>query len=188
MLTNDTTICTAEYWRKVYQGESHGSVDNSNTKRPKNYFDRFQWLADQVEGPNVLDIASGHAVTCKRIKAAHPDWYVVASDQTRAAMQAANYQPYIILDAYNLQVYGPKTFTTITISQALEYLEQPDRFMREVRRVAAYFVCTVPEGEMRLWSQLRIYTEDNFKEWLNQYGTILHFDKQPGLMLAKIQF
>lgn len=187
MLTNDPKISTPEYWQQVYEGKAlTGNVDRSDTKRPANAFDRFQWLADQVEGPFVLDIASGHAVTCKRIMAMHPDWTVIASDQTPAAQHAAKYSPYEIIDAHELP-FNDKMFTTVTISQALEYLHSPDKFMMEVRRVAAYFVCTVPEGEMEKWSQLRIYTEESLKEWLWQYGNILHFDKVPGLMLAKIE-
>ena len=194
MLTDDKSITTAGYWAKVYNGESHGKVDNSNTKRPKNYFDRFQWLANQVEGPYVLDVASGHAVTCKRIKAMHPDWEVIASDQTPAAMNVTDYRPYIQLNAYALTLFFQKhsahdsKFTTITISQALEYLDHPNEFMRQARQIAHYFVCTVPEGEMEKWSQLRIYEEHSFKGWLREFGNIEHFDKVPGLMLAKIKF
>ncbi len=191
MLTNDKSITTPEYWRSVYEGKRNNSkVDASNNKRPAHAFDRFQWLAEQVEGPYVLDIASGHAVTCKRIKAMHPDWVVVATDQTEAARQRADYKPYFMLDAYDLanfySKYG-KPVTTITVSQALEYFEFPDKFMIEVKKIARYFVCTVPEGEMQLWSQLRIYQEESFKDWLRQYGNILFFDKRPGLMLAKIE-
>jgi SAM-dependent methyltransferase len=187
MLTDDKKITTADYWSKVYNGDSHGKVDNSRTKRPPNPFDRFTWLADVVEGPTVLDIASGHAHTCKIIKRRHPDWQVIASDQTRAAMKAANYQPYLIMDAYEIP-YEDKSVTTITISQALEYLEFPNRFMREARRVAAYFVCTVPVGIMSKWSQLREYQPEPFKRWLTDYGIIEHFDAKADIMLAKVKF
>jgi ubiquinone/menaquinone biosynthesis C-methylase UbiE len=189
MLTNDPKISTPEYWKQIFEGKHlTGNVDRSDTKRAPNAFDRFQWLADQVEGPTVLDIASGHAVTCKRIKAKHPDWDVLATDQTEAAKKAANYAPYFIVNAYDLsKVVVTGAVTTVTISQALEYLERPDDFMKEVRRIAKYFVCTVPEGEMKVWSQLRIYEEESFKDWLREYGNIIHFDKVPGLMLAKIE-
>jgi hypothetical protein len=40
---------------------------------------------------------------------------------------------------------------------------------------------------MKVWSQLRIYEEESFKDWLREYGNIIHFDKVPGLMLAKIE-
>lgn len=187
MITDNKEITTPSYWEKVYTGQNDGAVDNSNTKRPAKSFDRFSWLADQVDGPKVLDVASGHAHTCKIIHSRHKDWVVVASDQTPAAKEAAKYHPYLIMDAYRIP-YPDKEFTTVTISQALEYLEHPDRFMWEAMRVAEYFVCTVPDGIMEKWSQLREYDEAGFKSWLEKFGKILHFDKAPGLMLAKIKF
>jgi len=165
----------------------NAKTDASNFKRPADAFDRFAWLAEQVEGPTVLDIGSGHAVTMKRVKARHPDWNIICSDQTEAARKAANWPgEYLIMDAYDIAdirkgVPGP--IVTITISQALEYLEFPDKFMKAAQSIAEYFVCTVPEGEMRLWSQLHIFEEHSFKEWLSKYGDIVHFDKVPGLML-----
>ena len=189
MLTDDKTISTPEYWRTIYEGERKGAkTDSSNFKRPSNSFDRFQWLANQVEGPRVLDIASGHAVTMKRLKAMHPDWMIVCSDQTEAARNAANWEGvYHIFSAYEIPMFAER-FNTITISQAIEYLEFPDKFMEKAKERAEYLVLTIPDGEMKLWSQLKIWDEITLKAWLEVYGEIVHFDKVPGLMLAKIKF
>lgn len=188
MLTEDKSITTPEYWAKVYTGRNENAkVDASNTKRPANTFDRFKWLADIVDGPSVLDVASGHATTMKRLRAMHPEWDIICTDQTPAAREASGFKPYYICDAYALVNLINKAVTTVTISQALEYLEHPDEFMKGVKHIADYFVCTVPEGEMQKWSQLRIYTEESLKEWLSTHGDIVHFDKVPGLMLAKIK-
>lgn len=188
MLTDDQSISTPAYWARVYEGKSLGKVDRSDNKRPANAFDRFKWLADVVEGPYIVDVASGHAVTCKRIKEKHPDWSVVATDQCPSAKKVANFSPYYIMDAYNIdECFMAQSVTTVTVSQALEYFQDPDKFMRAVRKVARFFVCTVPEGEMKAWSQLRIYDADTFKDWLRQYGNIVHFDQVPGLLLAKIE-
>ncbi len=191
MLTDDKSICSPEYWETIYNGKrNNAKTDASNFKRPIDAFDRFKWLAEQVEGPKVLDLASGHATTMKRLKAMHPDWNIICSDQTEAAKKAAKWEgTYRIMDAYNVnRVYGDKTFNSITVSQALEYFEFPDRFMKEVRKTADYFICTVPDGIMVKWSQLREWNEESLKEWLSIYGEIVHFDKVPGLMLAKIKF
>ncbi len=189
MLTDDKTISTPEYWASIYEGTRNDKpVDASNFKRPENAFDRFKWLADQVEGPVVLDVASGHATTMKRLRAMHPSWNIVCSDQTEAARKAANWAGvYHIVSAYELPMMAAP-INTVCISQALEYLEFPDKFMERIKWLGAqYFVCTVPEHEMEKWTQLRIYTEASLKEWLSHYGELVHFDKVPGLMLAKIK-
>jgi hypothetical protein len=189
MLTDDKTISTPGYWEKIYNGDRNNQkVDSSNFKRPADAFDRFQWLADQVEGPNVLDIASGHAVTMKRLLAMHPDWTIICSDQTPAAKKAARWEgSYHIFSAYEIPMFA-QPFNTVCISQALEYLEFPDKFMERVQWLGAeYVVMTVPEGEMKQWSQLKIWDEVTLKAWLSVYGDIVHFDKVPGLMLAKVK-
>lgn len=189
MLTGDKTISTPDYWRGIYEGDrKNAKTDSSNFKRPANAFDRFQWLADQVEGPNVLDIASGHAVTMKRLKAMHPDWMIICSDQTEAARKAANWEGvYHIFSAYEIPMFANR-INTVCISQALEYLEFPDKFMERVKWLGAeYFVCTIPINEMKKWSQLHIFTEDNFRPFIENYGNVLHWDRQGDLLLVKIK-
>lgn len=188
MLTTDKTITTREYWAKVYTGKNdNAKVDASNTVRPANPFDRFSWVAQYAEGLQVLGVASGHAHIEKRIKALHPDWKVVASDQTKAAKEVANYSPYLIMDAYNIQLPG-KLMDTIICCQAMEYMDDQDRFLKEAQRVARKLLITVPIGEMAKWSQLRIYTEENVRELLATYGTIEVFERHDDLLLVKLKF
>ncbi len=198
MLSENKEISTPEYWRQIYEGErKNAKTDSSNFKRPANAFDRFQWLADQVEGTRVLDIASGHATTMKRVKSMHPEWKIICSDQTPAARQASGLSNdyYKILDAYEVwhfQRMGNdgwiKQFDSVCVSQALEYFEYPDRFMKAAQTIGKYFVCTIPIGNMEKWSQLRIYTVDGFKEWISQYGEIIYSDQQGDLLLVKLKF
>lgn len=191
MLTEDKTITTPEYWKGIYEGKRNDKpTDASNFKRPSNAFDRFTWLANQVEGPRVLDIASGHATTMKRLKAMHPDWTIICSDQTEAAKKAARWEgEYHIIDAYQISnKFEFKSVNTITASQCIEYFEFPDTFMKGARKVADYFVCTIPSGEMKLWSQIKIWDDVMLKAWLSVYGEILHFEQVGDLMLAKIKF
>lgn len=194
MLTDDKTITTEAYWRSIYEGKrDNASVDASNNKRPANAFDRFQWLADQVEGPRVLDVGSGHATTMKRVRAMHKYWEIICSDQTPAAKKAANWDGiYKICSAYELTKQFPKAdtkwFNSVTASQMIEYLEFPDRLLDQAKILADYFICTIPDGEMKAWSQLKVWDEQSLKSWLSQYGEIVHFDKVPGLMLAKLKF
>jgi ubiquinone/menaquinone biosynthesis C-methylase UbiE len=187
MLTEDKTITTPEYWNKIYSGNNNDApVDASNTKRVST-FDRFRIVADLAEGTNVLGIASGHAHIEKRIKAAHKDWFVVASDQADAARKVANYSPYLLIDAYTIP-YRDKVFDTIICTQALEYMERPDIFLLQAKRVARKLIVTVPKGEMKAWSQLKIYTVANIRELLEQFGIIEVFDVYEDIMLIKIKF
>lgn len=188
MLTNDKKITKPEYWDAVYSGKNNDAkVDASNTKRPANAFDRFDIVVKHAEGPRVLDIGSGHAHACKRIKALHKGWEVIASDQASEASKVANFQPYMIFSGYAIP-FPDKYFDTVITSQALEYFEDPDRYLNEVARVSKTFLCTVPDGNMDKWSQLRIYTAESLKQWLALYGEIEVFEQYPSLLLAKIRF
>jgi hypothetical protein len=186
VLTNDKTITTPEYWNKVYAGKNdNAAVDASNTVRPANPFDRFGWVARYAEGPTVLDIGSGHAHICKRIKAAHPSWGVIASDQSAEARKAAYYEPYLVINGYD--IVFPRPITTVICSQCLEYFEKPDRLLKKIVGAAKFFLCTVPIGEMAKWSQLRVYTEENFRPWIEQYGRIQVWEREGDLLLCKIK-
>lgn len=192
MLTTDKIITQPDYWNKVYAGKNdNAKVDASNTTRPPNPFDRFSWVAKHAEGPNVLEIAAGHAHISKRVKAANTDWAVYASDQAEAAKKVANYQPYYIFSAYSIP-YENKFFNTVIACQCLEYMEDLPRFFKEAARVADHLIFTVPLGEMAKWSQLYIFTEENILSMLNTWNTpdneVLHFEKHEDLLLVKIKF
>lgn len=193
MLTKDKTITTPEYWSKVYEGKNENAkVDASNTARPKNPFDRFGWVATYAEGPRVLGVGSGHAHIEKRIKAKHPDWLVVASDQTEAAKYVSRYSPYWIYSAYSLpevnRINSSIKWNTLICTQVWEYFEHQEKALDEFRRVSDKLLMTVPIGEMAKWSQLRIYTEESVKELLAPYGTIEVFERHDDLLLVKLKF
>lgn len=188
MLTNDKTITLPSYWNKIYQGNNDNApVDASNTKRPVNSFDRFTWVANHAEGPKILGVASGHAHIERRIKAAHPEWDVIASDQAEAAKKVTSFRPYLTFNAYQIP-YINKYFTTVICAQALEYMEDIPRFLQEAKRVADKLLITAPINEMLKWSQLYIFTEESIKELLQPFGTIEVFERHEDLLLAKIVF
>lgn len=194
MLTDDKKITTPQYWDAVYSGNNmNAKVDSSNTHRAtirddkQLTKDRFQIVAIHAEGPRILDIASGHAHTCKRIMAMHPDWKVIASDQAPEAIKVARYEPYMIIDAYKIP-FEDKYFNTLMCTQAMEYMDDQDRFILEAKRVASKLLITVPRGEMSAWSQLRIYTPENVRELLEKYGAIEVMETYDHMILAKIKF
>lgn len=187
MITTDKNITTAEYWDRLYQGLSHTSVDNSNTKRPVNSFDRFGWVAKYADGPNVLEVAAGHAHVSKRIKAAHPDWVVYASDQAEGARKVANCEPYYIFSVYQIP-FDFRVFNTVIACQCLEYMDDLPRFFTEARRISEKLLITIPIGEMSKWSQLYIFTEQSVRELLEPYGVIEVFEREGDLLLVKLKF
>lgn len=186
-LTTDKTISTAEYWNKIYSGNNNDAkVDASNTKRTST-FDRFQIVADLVQGPNVLEACAGHARIAERVKAAHPDWNVGAFDQSHEAKNISKFRPYYVHSIYQ-QMYLDKAFDTVIVTQSFEYLEDVPKAMDEIARVSSYLVGTVPNGEMKAWSQLYIFTPDDVRMWLEKYGEIYVFRVYESLILFKIKF
>lgn len=187
MLTDNKEISTREYWNKIFSGKNDNApVDASNTVRTKT-FDRFQWVVDIVDKGSVLGIASGHAHIEKRLKAKWPDEMIVASDQSIEAKKVSGYRDYAIIDGYNI-IFPDKFFNTIIITQALEYFEDQDAILNQCKRAANNFICTIPIGEMKKWSQLFIYEEVGFMDFIKKYGSIRHWERQDDLLLVKIKF
>lgn len=187
MLTDNLEITRPEYWNKIYTGKNNDApVDASNTKRTST-FDRFNIVVNHAEGKRILGVGSGHAAIEKRISAKFPASLVIASDQCAAAKAVAHYTPFEIFSAYTIP-YPDKYFDLLIITQALEYLEHQDEFMLEAKRVSRKFMCTVPIGEMKKWSQLFIYEQDTFIQWLGNYGTIEVVERYFDLLLVKIRF
>lgn len=187
MLTTDKTITTPAFWDSVYNGERNGAkVDASDTKRTST-FDRFQIVVNHAEGNKILGVGSGHAHTEKRIKAKFPDALVIASDQSHEARHVANYSPYIICDAYDIP-FLDKELDLVIATQCLEYMEFQDKFLKEAQRVSKKFICTIPLGSMKSWSQLFIYNEDDFCKWLENYGVIEVKENYGEILLVKINF
>lgn len=192
MLTKDKSITEPSYWNKIYEGKNdNAKVDASNLTRPANTFDRFTWVAKHAEGPNVLEIAAGHAHISKRIKAANSEWAVYASDQAESAKKVARYEPYYIFNAYKIP-FPDKFFTTVIACQCLEYMDDLTRFFTEARRVSDHLIFTVPIGEMGKWSQLYVFTEEIIKDIIlqhsNIFADILHWERHEDLLLVKIKF
>lgn len=187
MLSKDKRITTPEYWNKVYSGENmNATVDSSNTVRPVKTFDRFDIVVNHAAGKRILDIGSGHAHICKRIKHKLPESEVIASDQASSAKKVANYEPYLIFSGYKIPYTG-KYFDLVICTQAMEYIEEQDQFMKEVSRVADNFICTVPLGNMEKWSQFYIYSEEGFCKWISKYGEITIVENYTDLLLVKIK-
>lgn len=187
MLTDDKTISTAEYWDSLYTGKrNNAKIDSSNGVRTT-VFDRFTIVADLVEGPNVLEVAAGHARIASLVKTRHPNWKVTACDQSIEAQKVSGFKPYFICSVYDIGV-PDKLIDTLICTQALEYFEDVNRALTEFKRVANRAVLTFPKGEMGSWSQLYIFTPESVKQLLAPYGTVEVFVVFDHLILAKLVF
>ena len=187
MLTDDKTITTPGYWDSLYTGKrNNAKVDSSNGVRTST-FDRFTIVADLVEGPNVLEVAAGHARIASMIKARCPKWEVRACDQSTEAMKVSGFNPYLIFECLRF-AFKDKLIDTLICCQALEYFEDLDKALTEFKRVAHKAVFTFPNGEMGQWSQLYVFTPESVKELLSKYGKLSHFEVFDHLILVKIVF
>lgn len=188
MLTDNKGITKPEYWDSLYQGKRQNApVDSSNGKRVST-FDRFTIVADLVEGPDVLEVAAGHARIASMVKAKHPKWDVWASDQSTGGSEVSKFTPYAIMNVYDLWMYAGKNVNTIIATQCFEYFEDIPKALTEFKRVAKKGVFTFPNGNMSNWSQLYIFTPELVKELLTPYGTIEVFEVYDHLILVKIKF
>lgn len=180
MLTTDKQIATPEYWDSVFKEENKTSVVDNLTVKRVPQLDRLGEVIKLITDDeiNVLDIASAHATLCKRLAALHPKRYIVASDHSPEAEKLAKYHPYRVFSAYDIpyQLTGEnkdqKPFDLVICTQAMEYMEDNDKFLTEAKRVGKALIVSVPKGEMANWSQLRIYTEENVRELLSKYGKV----------------
>lgn len=188
MITQDKKIGTAEYWDDFYTGKNTSKQDNSNTKRPENAFDRFSAVVNQVEGQFILDVGSGHARIPKMIKAKFPSIYILATDQSPEAKNISNYEPYLTCSGYQLPLQDNCKWDMIIITQALEYIEDQDKFMLEAKRVSRKVLITCPNGLMRDWSQFREYSEENLKEFIDKYADIEVFENWGAILMVKAKF
>lgn len=187
MLTDNKEITKPEYWDSLYTGKRNDAkVDSSNGKRTST-FDRFTIVAELVEGPEVIEVAAGHARISSVVRAMHPDWRVVAYDQSEEAKKASGFKPYFISTVYEL-LLSDKFVNTLICTQAFEYFDDLHKALTEFKRVAKIGVFTFPKGEMSNWSQLYIFTTESVMELVAKYGVITHFQEYDHLILVKIAF
>jgi ubiquinone/menaquinone biosynthesis C-methylase UbiE len=186
MLTTDKKIATAEYWDHIYSGQSDSPIDSIKIKKV-NPFDRLGEVMKHIEEDRILDVGSGHASLCKRIKDRWPEKHVMASDVSPVAMEKTSFRPYTICDSRCLP-FTNKQFDLVVCTSAMECMVDDEAFILEAARVGKNFLCTVPNVEMSGWSQLRIYSEKSLRELFLPVGEFVQLISFPYLILAKVKF
>lgn len=128
-------------------------------------------LVETTHPRNVLDVGCGEGFVTAFLKERLPAAELVGVDLSDGALAYARQHfgtqaTFQKADIYQLP-FPDRTFDTVVCSEVLEHLEDPDRAMQELKRVARrYVVITVP-------------LEPYFK-WLNVLGQWLGVSEDPG--------
>lgn len=144
---------------------------------------RFDFMVDNIEGPNVIDIGCGTGLT-PFLLARWPDIKFIAGiDIMQEALDEAKQNvksdkvTFYRCEAENLP-FIDNTFDTAVITETLEHVEDVDKTLFEASRVlkpdGGIIVITVPnEGKIGKnkgpWSHVRSFNKDNLMEYVNKY-------------------
>ncbi len=168
-------------WDDIYSGKIQGE---KGTIHGQNL--RFNEVLKYLEGDNILDVGSGYAELCKRIKTQFPDKRVVALDTSVEAKTYSGYEPYITGTAYELP-FKDKEFDLLTCTQTIEYIDD-NKFLREALRIAKKAIITTVNGKHPTCSQLREYSENSIRQLIEPYGEIEVLFVKEGMIFAKVKF
>lgn len=135
------------------------------------FLDALAQLVEATQPQTVLDVGCGEGFVAAFLKKRMPETHITGVDLSETALayarqhfgQCATFQQ---ADIYQLP-FPDQVFDTVVCSEVLEHLDDPDRAMRELKRVARrYVVITVP-------------LEPYFR-WLNRLGQWLGVSEDPG--------
>jgi len=185
---NLTNINTPDYWNRVYLEEWE-----SGRARGGDYSRDYGPIHDAiieliVDGSDVLDVACGPGLLCRKIRERLPLTHVTGVDFSQY-MLARNEERDRALDiAYrcldvrtSLSSLGG-TFDVVCMCEILEHLEQPERVVADafaLLRSGGRFVLTCPHNDhIPDPEHLRFWDHDELFHLLAPYGqaiTFVHF-------------
>ena len=185
---SSTNINTAGYWDEVYRQEwESGSVLGGNYHRD------YGPIHDAVVGliPNgseVLDIACGAGVLCRKIKLSLPDARVLGVDfaeftiQQNRARDVSLGVEYRCVDIRDSLGSVEGKFDVVIMCEILEHLETPERVVAEAMRLlktGGRFILTCPHDDaIPDPEHLRCWGHDELFHLLAPYSnavTFMHF-------------
>ena len=168
-----TNINTADYWNKVY-GQEWESGRASAEDYSRDYGPIHDAIVELIpDGTEVLDIACGPGLLCRKIKQRLPltrvtgvDFaqYVLAKNQERDRALGIVYQCLDIRTA--LRSLG-KQFDVVCMCEILEHLEEPEAVLADafaLLKTGGRFILTCPHNDgipdpehLRLWDHDDIF-------------------------------
>lgn len=183
--THLSDLSTAAYWNDVYTGRDKAKVAK---QRGGHESARFEEVLRVLEGPAVLDVASGYAGFPKFVKTRMPKIQVTAMDFSREAQVRSQWTPYVVGDACLAMPFLDKQFNTVVCCQGLGYMASPAGFLTQARRVGRKLILTVGDRDRtnedkHTWE----FTSESLSALLGQFGKIeMLYPMSSPLIFAKV--
>lgn len=142
-----------DYWNDNYTAGATGAEKGTAENMQRRIAQATIWLKT-IEWQTLIDVGAGHGAFVTELKARNPDKTITASDLSEAAKQRSNYRPYIISSCYDI----PGRYDVLTCMQTLEYLDNPERFIKHATNIAKHvFISIAPQHPTG-----RQFTKDDF--------------------------
>ena len=162
--------------------DSNGAYASSNHHKYTRGGPIYQWhlqrfmqrmgeMLMEPEPQRVLDAGCGEGFATQYLAQQHPDLHLTGVDLSEEAVAYANehfgaYAQFRQGSVYKLP-FSENAFDVVLCSEVLEHLDEPERAVAELKRVArSHVLITVPR-------------EPYFK-WLNDLGRLMRISPDPG--------
>jgi ubiquinone/menaquinone biosynthesis C-methylase UbiE len=139
---------------------------------------------------HILDIGCGEGYVlnalCQQLKPERAEGIDVAPEVVNQARQAYPQVPFSVASVYQLP-YQAKSMDLVVMSEVLEHLEDPQRALKEVRRVASRF-CLFSVPHEPVWRISNVIRLKYLRDMGNTPGHLQHFSTKTFLAALREQF
>lgn len=158
----------------AYVSNNHNKHTESNwlyRKHLESFYARLMEVVGETECDSLLDAGCGEGFVVDFLASAYPDMKLTGVDVDEQAIEFAKEHfgekaRFRAGSVYKLP-FSDKSFDTVLCSEVLEHLEDPNRAVGELKRVARNFVViSVPH--------------EPYFQWLNNVGKFLRLSRDPG--------
>jgi 2-polyprenyl-3-methyl-5-hydroxy-6-metoxy-1,4-benzoquinol methylase len=187
--TNPDNITTSDYWNRVYSEEWERGVATSG-----NYSRDYGPIHDAIiglipDGSQVLDIACGPGLLCRKIRERRPGSHVTGVDfsgytieQIRARDRSLGID-YRVLDVRRELRTLEERFNVVTMCEILEHLDDPQAVVAdamELLKPGGRFILSCPHGnEIPDPEHVREWDHDELSHLLAHYANTVSFTHFP---------
>lgn len=185
-----TNINTPEYWNGVYRQEwESGQAQSADYSRD------YGPIHDAVtrlipDGSQVLDVACGAGLLCRKIRQRLPGCQVLGVDYSKYAIDRNQERDralgveYRCLDVRSALGEIGRQFDIVTMCEILEHLEEPERVVADAMRLlktGGRFILTCPhDNDIPDPEHVRIWSHDDLFHLLAPYShtvSFMHFPR-----------
>lgn len=159
---------------KTYESSNHNKHTTTNwfyRKHLASFYEKLLEMIDSTECESLLDAGCGEGFVLDFLSRRRPDLRLTGVDVSDKAIEYAaqhfgNRARLRTGSVYKLP-FSDNSFDTVLCSEVLEHLDDPNRAVNELKRVARrHVVITVPH--------------EPYFQWLNSLGKLLHVGGDPG--------